>query len=63
MASDPRRVEQLALAGSFCLFDKKLRSSGNASIVWGVLNLLIGGVRCSLRIAAGERLACFWDWH
>jgi hypothetical protein len=31
------------VAGSFCLFDKKLRSSGNSSIVWGVLNLLIGG--------------------
>jgi hypothetical protein len=42
MASDPQRVEQLTLAGSFCLFDKKLRSSGNASMVWGVLNLLIG---------------------
>jgi len=42
MASDPQRVEQLSLAGSFCLFDKKLRSSGNASIIWGVLNLLIG---------------------
>jgi hypothetical protein len=33
----------LALAGSFCLFDKKLRSSGNSSIVWGLLNLFIGG--------------------
>jgi hypothetical protein len=43
MASDPQRVEQLTLAGSFCLFDKKLRSSGNSSIVWGLLNLLIGG--------------------
>jgi hypothetical protein len=43
MASDPQRVEQLAVAGSFCLFDKKLRSSGNSSIVWGALNLLIGG--------------------
>ena len=43
MASDPQRVEQLAVAGSFCLFDKKLSASGNSSIVWGVLNLLIGG--------------------
>jgi hypothetical protein len=43
MSSDPQRVEQLAVAGSFCLFDKKLRSSGNSSIAWGVLNLLIGG--------------------
>ena len=42
MASDPERVKQLGLAGSFCLFDRKLRSSGNASIVWGLLNLLIG---------------------
>jgi hypothetical protein len=33
----------MTLAGSFCLFDKKLRSSGNASIIWGVLNLIIGG--------------------
>jgi len=42
MASNPQRIEQLAVAGSFCLFDKKLRSSGDSSIVWGVLNLLIG---------------------
>jgi hypothetical protein len=44
MASDTQRLEQLKLAGAFCLFDKKLRSSGNSSIVWGLLNLLIGGV-------------------
>jgi hypothetical protein len=43
MASDLQREEQMKMAGSFCLFDKKLRSSGNASIVWGLLNLLIGG--------------------
>jgi hypothetical protein len=42
MSGDPQRVERLTLAGSFCLFDKKLRSSGNSSIVWGVLNLLLG---------------------
>ena len=42
MASDPRRVEQLNLAASFSLFDKKLRSSGNASLAWGIVNLLIG---------------------
>jgi hypothetical protein len=42
MASDPERLKRLAVAGSFCLFDKKLRSSGNGSIVWGVLNVLIG---------------------
>jgi hypothetical protein len=44
LASDQRRLEQLTLAASFCLFDKKLRSSGNGSIVWGLLNLLLGGV-------------------
>src|ERR1700732_4199783 len=43
MPSNPQRIEQLTVAGSFCLCDKKLRSSGNSSIVWGVLNLLIGG--------------------
>jgi hypothetical protein len=43
MASDPQRVERLSVAGAFCLFDRRLRSSGNSSIVWGVLNLLIGG--------------------
>jgi hypothetical protein len=42
MAGDPERVKRLELAGSFCLFDNKLRSSGNSSIVWGLLNLLIG---------------------
>jgi len=43
MASDPQRVERLSVAVAFCLFDKKLRSSGNSSVVWGILNLLIGG--------------------
>jgi len=43
MASNPERLERLQLAGAFCLFDKKLRSSGNASIVWGLVNTLIGG--------------------
>ena len=42
MASDPKRLERLQLAGAFCLFDKKLRSSGNASIAWGLVNALIG---------------------
>jgi hypothetical protein len=50
MASDPQRVEQLTMAGSFCLFDQKLRSSGNSSIIWGLLNLLIG----SALIAAND---------
>jgi hypothetical protein len=42
MQSDPQRVERLGVAGSFCLFDKKLRASGNSSIVWGLLNLFFG---------------------
>jgi hypothetical protein len=42
MASDPDRMERLALASAFCMFDKKLRSSGNGSIVWGLLNALLG---------------------
>jgi hypothetical protein len=54
MASDPQRVERLAVAGAFCLFDKKLRSSGNSSMVWGALNLLIGAVI----VAANDA----WGW-
>jgi hypothetical protein len=42
MASDSQRIQQLTWAGSFCLFDTKLRSSGNSSIIWGALNLLLG---------------------
>jgi len=42
MTSDPARVERLTCAAAFCMFDTKLRSSGNASIVWGLLNVLIG---------------------
>jgi len=44
MTTHSERVERLASAGSFCFIDKKLRSSGNASIVWGLLNLWIGAV-------------------
>ena len=44
MATDAERMKQLATAGSFCLFDKKLRSSGNSSIIWGLLNVLIGAL-------------------
>jgi hypothetical protein len=51
MSSDPQNLERLNHAGSFCLFDKKLRSSGKASIIWGTLNLLIGGVLVARRIA------------
>jgi len=42
MSNDAEHLKRLQLAGSFCLFDKKLRSSGNSSIVWGLLNVLIG---------------------
>ena len=42
MANDPQRLENFSLAGAYCLFDKKLKSSGTGSIVWGLLNLLIG---------------------
>jgi hypothetical protein len=49
VASDPQHVERLSVAGAFCLFDKKLRSSGNSSIVWGLLNLLIGGAALAAR--------------
>jgi hypothetical protein len=41
---DLDRIKRLETAGQFCLFDKKLRSSGNSSMIWGVLNLAIGGL-------------------
>lgn len=44
MASDPQRLERLTVAGSFCLFDHKLSASGKASIIWGLVNLVIGGL-------------------
>jgi hypothetical protein len=47
MANNSQRTEQLTWAGSFCLFDSKLRSSGKSSIVWGVFNLLFGSVAIS----------------
>lgn len=43
MANDPERLKRLELAASFCMFDGRLRSSGNSSVVWGILNVLIGG--------------------
>jgi hypothetical protein len=54
MATDQARQERLTTAAAFCLFDKKLASSGNSSLVWGVLNLLIGGL-----LVAGNDL---WGW-
>lgn len=42
MATDANRLNQLRLAGAFCLFDRKLRSSGNSSVIWGILNVVIG---------------------
>jgi hypothetical protein len=44
----------MQFAASFCLFDNKLSSSGTSSIVWGVLNVLIGG----LILAGDDR----WGW-
>lgn len=48
MSYDSERIKKLALAAAFCLFDRKLRSSGNSSIIWGLLNLAIGGLAFSL---------------
>jgi hypothetical protein len=42
MPADPERIKRLSMAGSFCLFDGRLRSSGNGSMIWGLLNLVIG---------------------
>ncbi len=42
MAADLERIKRLGTAAAFCLFDSKLRSSGNSSITWGLLNLVIG---------------------
>jgi len=47
MATDQQRIERLTTAAAFCLFDKKLSASGNSSVIWGALNLLIGGVLVS----------------
>jgi hypothetical protein len=44
MPTDPERLKRMNMAASFCLFDKRLRSSGNGSIVWGILNLGLGGL-------------------
>lgn len=41
---DLDRIKRLETAGQFCLFDQKLRSSGNSSIIWGILNLMIGAI-------------------
>lgn len=49
MASDAEHIKRLGLAASFCMFDSKLNSSGRASIIWGVLNALIGGAILSAR--------------
>lgn len=54
MASNPERLKQLQVAGAFCVFDKKLRSSGTSSIVWGAINLLIGVLAISENTAWGS---------
>jgi hypothetical protein len=43
MSADPERIRRLGMAAAFCMFDRKLRSSGNGSIIWGLLSLAIGG--------------------
>jgi len=50
VAIDQQRIQRLTTAAAFCLFDTKLTSSGNSSLIWGALNLLIGG----LLIAAND---------
>lgn len=50
MPGDLQRTERLNTAAAFAMFDKKLSSSGNSSMVWGSLNLLLGG----LAISAGN---------
>jgi len=47
MASDEQRIERLTTAADFCMFDKNLSSSGNSSMFWGALNLLIGALLVS----------------
>ncbi len=54
MTTDPERIKRLEVASAFCLFDKKLRSSGNGSIVWGVLNLSLGAC-CWQQMTRGSR--------
>jgi hypothetical protein len=44
MPTDQERVKQLSTAAEFSMFDNRLRSSGNGSIIWGVLNLALGGL-------------------
>ena len=47
MAIDEQRIERLTTAADFCMFDKNLSSSGNSSMFWGALNLLIGALLVS----------------
>jgi len=36
-ANSPERRKRLQIAGAFCVFDKKLRSRGTSSILWGTV--------------------------
>jgi len=36
-ANSPERRKRLQIAGVFCVFDKKLRSRGTSSILWGTV--------------------------
>ena len=53
MTSDGVRVKRLTTASAFCLFDNRLRSSGNGSIIWGLLNLVIGALVIAARNSWG----------
>ena len=44
---DQQRLERMNLSLAVCLFDSSLKSSGKSGIIWGAINLLIGGVQIS----------------
>jgi len=54
MSTAPERLKQLQIAAALCIFDKKLRSSGTSSIIWGTINLLIGALSVSKNAAWGS---------
>jgi hypothetical protein len=62
MATTSARLKQLQTAGALCVFDKKLRSSGTSSIVWGAINLLIGAVAISRNTPWGSVSLMDSDW-
>src|SRR5262250_401924 len=40
--SDSQRIGKLTAAAGLCIFDRRLRSSGRGSVIWGLLNLVLG---------------------